>query len=54
MQTKIVNIHPHIVPTDSKGYPITPFGGKQSEGSASPSVSLFADSRNKVLTVFVI
>jgi len=39
MQTKIVDIHPHIVSTDTKHYPITPLGGKQSEWSKKRSVT---------------
>jgi L-fuconolactonase len=30
MQTKIVDIHPHIISNDNKRYPITPLGGKRS------------------------
>ena len=30
MQTKIVDIHPHIISADTKRYPIAPLGGKQS------------------------
>jgi len=39
MQTKIVDIHPHIVSTDTERYPITPLGGKQSEWSKKRSVT---------------
>ena len=31
MATRIVDIHPHIISTDEKRYPITPAGGKRSK-----------------------
>lgn len=39
MQTKIIDIHPHIVSTDTERYPIAPLGGKQSEWSKKRSVT---------------
>ena len=39
MQTKIVDIHPHIVSTDTERYPITPLDGKRSEWSKKRSVT---------------
>jgi predicted TIM-barrel fold metal-dependent hydrolase len=39
MQTKIVDIHPHIVSADTKRYPITPLGGKRSVWSEKRSVT---------------
>jgi L-fuconolactonase len=33
MQTKVIDIHPHIISTDTNRYPITPLGGKQSDWS---------------------
>ena len=39
MQTKIVDIHPHIVSTDTERYPITPLEGKRSEWSKKRSVT---------------
>lgn len=39
MQTKIVDIHPHIVSIDTERYPITPLEGKQSEWSKKRSVT---------------
>jgi L-fuconolactonase len=39
MQTKIVDIHPHVVSTDTNRYPITPLEGKQSEWSKKRSVT---------------
>src|SRR5262245_12344755 len=40
MQSKIVDIHPHIVSQDTVRYPVTPLGGKQSEWSKERSVTL--------------
>ena len=34
MASKIIDIHPHIISKDTKRYPITPLGGKQSVWSA--------------------
>jgi L-fuconolactonase len=34
MASRIVDIHPHIISRDTKRYPITPLGGKQSVWSA--------------------
>jgi L-fuconolactonase len=39
MQTRVVDIHPHIVSTDTKRYPVTPLGGKRSVWSAEQSVT---------------
>jgi L-fuconolactonase len=39
MQTKIVDIHPHVVSTDTERYPITPLEGKRSEWSKKRSVT---------------
>jgi L-fuconolactonase len=33
MQTKIIDIHPHIISSDDNRYPITPLGGTRSEWS---------------------
>ena len=33
--TKMIDIHPHIISTDTVKYPITPLGGKRSEWSAT-------------------
>lgn len=40
MKTTLVDIHPHIVSTDTKRYPVTPLQGKQSEWSKEHSVTL--------------
>jgi predicted TIM-barrel fold metal-dependent hydrolase len=40
MQTKIVDIHPHIMSTDTKRYPITPLGGKRSAWSEKRHVTI--------------
>ncbi|MDA8124343.1 MAG: amidohydrolase family protein [Deltaproteobacteria bacterium] len=34
MKTKIIDIHPHIISTDTKRYPVAPLGGKRSDWSA--------------------
>jgi len=34
MQTRVVDIHPHIISADTQKYPITPLGGKRSDWSA--------------------
>jgi L-fuconolactonase len=39
MPTKIIDIHPHIVSTDTERYPITPLEGKRSEWSKKRSVT---------------
>jgi L-fuconolactonase len=39
MQTRIIDIHPHIVSTDAERYPITPLEGKRSEWSKKRSVT---------------
>jgi len=39
MQTKLIDIHPHIVSTDTERYPITPLEGKRSEWSKKRSVT---------------
>ena len=39
MPTKIVDIHPHIISTDTTRYPITPLGGKQSVWSRERPVT---------------
>jgi L-fuconolactonase len=39
MQTKIVDIHPHIISTDTKRYPIAPLGGKRSVWSSERPVT---------------
>ena len=40
MQSKIVDIHPHIVSRDTVRYPVTPIGGTRSEWSKESSVTL--------------
>ena len=40
MQTKIVDIHPHIMSTDTKRYPITPLEGKRSVWSEKRHVTI--------------
>lgn len=40
MAAQIVDIHPHIVSTDTVRYPVTPIGGKQSDWSKERSVTL--------------
>ena len=39
MKTKIVDIHPHIVSTETVKYPLAPLEGKQSEWSKKRSVN---------------
>jgi L-fuconolactonase len=39
MPTRIVDIHPHIISTDTARYPITPLGGKQSVWSRERPVT---------------
>jgi L-fuconolactonase len=39
MQTKIVDIHPHIMSNDTERYPVTPLGGKRSEWSKKRHVT---------------
>jgi predicted TIM-barrel fold metal-dependent hydrolase len=39
MATRIVDIHPHIISTDEKRYPITPLGGKRSKWSAERPIT---------------
>ena len=38
MPSKIFDIHPHIISTDTARYPVTPLGGKRSDWSAHRSV----------------
>ena len=40
MPTRIIDIHPHIISSDSKRYPLAPLGGKQSGWSRDRPVSL--------------
>ena len=40
MSSKLVDIHPHIVSTDTVRYPVTPIGGKRSDWSKERSVTL--------------
>jgi len=40
MSSKYVDIHPHIVATDTVRYPVTPIGGTRSEWSKERSVTL--------------
>jgi predicted TIM-barrel fold metal-dependent hydrolase len=40
MASKLVDIHPHIVSTDTVRYPVTPIGGKRSDWSKERSVTL--------------
>ena len=40
MQTKIVDIHPHIMATDTERYPITPLEGKRSVWSEKRHVTI--------------
>lgn len=40
MASNIVDIHPHIVSTDTVRYPVTPIGGKRSDWSKERSVTL--------------
>lgn len=40
MATKIVDIHPHIISSDTKRYPLGPIGGEQSGWSKSRPVSV--------------
>ena len=40
MSSKLVDIHPHIVSTDTARYPVTPIGGKRSDWSKERSVTL--------------
>jgi L-fuconolactonase len=40
MQAKIVDIHPHIMSTDTKRYPITPLEGKRSAWSEKRHVTI--------------
>ncbi len=39
MPTHIIDIHPHIISTDTKRYPVTPLGGKQSDWSRDRPVT---------------
>jgi L-fuconolactonase len=39
MQTKIVDIHPHIVSADTKRYPVSPYAGKRSAWSEKRPVT---------------
>ncbi len=39
MPTRIYDVHPHIISTDDKKYPITPLGGKRSVWSAERPVT---------------
>jgi L-fuconolactonase len=38
MTTKLIDIHPHIISSDTARYPITPLGGKRSEWSQTRPV----------------
>ena len=38
MPSKIFDVHPHIISTDTVRYPVTPLGGKRSDWSAHRSV----------------
>src|ERR1700736_876392 len=38
MPTKLIDIHPHIISSDTARYPITPLGGKRSEWSQTRPV----------------
>jgi predicted TIM-barrel fold metal-dependent hydrolase len=38
MPTKLIDIHPHIISSDTTRYPITPLGGKRSEWSQTRPV----------------
>jgi L-fuconolactonase len=40
MTSTIIDIHPHIVSTDTDKYPVTPIGGKRSDWSKERSVTL--------------
>ncbi len=40
MTSKLIDIHPHIVSTDTARYPITPIAGKQSDWSKDHSITL--------------
>ena len=40
MPAKIIDIHPHIVSTDTERYPVTPIGGTRSEWSKERSATL--------------
>src|SRR5690606_22221425 len=40
MATKIVDIHPHIISSDTKRYPVAPIGGHQSGWSQKRPVSM--------------
>jgi len=40
MPTRIIDIHPHIISSDTKRYPLDPLGGKQSGWSRDRPVSL--------------
>jgi L-fuconolactonase len=39
MASKLIDIHPHIISTDEKRYPITPIGGKRSKWSAERPIT---------------
>jgi len=39
MASKIIDIHPHIISTDEKKYPITPIGGKRSVWSSERPIT---------------
>lgn len=39
MPERIIDIHPHIVSPDQQRYPVTPFGGKQSQWSLARPVT---------------
>ena len=39
MPTNIIDIHPHIIPTDTTRYPFSPVGGKQSDWSRDRAVT---------------
>ena len=39
MPAKIIDIHPHVISSDTKRYPITPLGGKRSVWSAERPVT---------------
>lgn len=39
MPTRVIDIHPHIIATDTKRYPLAPIGGHQSEWSQTRPVT---------------
>ena len=39
MPTRVIDIHPHIIATDTKRYPLAPLGGHQSEWSQTRPVT---------------